>query len=54
MAKSYRLKDLVEQFDLQLHGDPDTAVGGVGSLAEAVAGQISFLIDDRHKNRLKS
>ncbi len=54
MAKTYRLKDLVEQFGLQLHGDPDTMISGVGSLAGAVEGQISFLNGNRYRNSLKT
>lgn len=53
MAKSYRLQDLVEQFGLQLRGDPDAMINGVGSLESAADGQISFYNLNRLKNSLK-
>jgi UDP-3-O-[3-hydroxymyristoyl] glucosamine N-acyltransferase len=54
VAKSYRLKDLVEKFDLQLHGDPETVITGVGSIKNAAPGEISFLTDHRLKHELNN
>ncbi len=53
MAKSYRLKDFVEKFGLQLHGDPDEEISAVGSLDSATSGQISFYNLNRFKSNLK-
>jgi len=39
---------------LRLHGDPDSVINGVGSIAHAVAGQITFLTDKRHRSSLET
>lgn len=49
---SIRLCELAEQFKLQLKGDGDTLVEGIGTLSEASATQISFLSNPAYREQL--
>lgn len=51
---SIRLSELAEQFDLQLKGNGDTLVEGVGTLSEATTTQISFLSNPIYREQLKT
>ena len=51
---SLRLVELAEQFDLQLAGDADTLVDGIGTLADATASQLSFLSNQAYREQLKT
>ena len=42
---AYRLAELAEQVGAELIGDPEVSIESIGSLAEAVSGQITFLSD---------
>ena len=45
---------LAERFGLRLHGDGNLAVTGVGTLATATTGQLSFLANPRYRSQLAS
>lgn len=49
-----RLQDLVDRFDLQLRGNPDQLIEGVGTLKRAEPGQISFLANPAYIPELNS
>jgi UDP-3-O-[3-hydroxymyristoyl] glucosamine N-acyltransferase len=51
---SYRLGDLAEQFDCQLHGDPDTLIATVCTLQAGKPDAISFLANTRYSRYLTS
>ncbi len=53
MNSSYTLAELAERFDLQLQGAGDTTIAGVGTLAAAGAGQLSFLANPRYTPQLR-
>ena len=54
MRASLRLSDLAEQYDLELKGDGDTLIEGVGTLSGATATQISFLSNPAYREQLKT
>jgi UDP-3-O-[3-hydroxymyristoyl] glucosamine N-acyltransferase len=47
-----KLGYLAEQLDLELHGDPDCELNGVGVLHDAKPGQLSFLANPRYRKYL--
>lgn len=49
-----RLQDLAEQFGLELRGNPDHQVEGVGTLKSATPGQLSFLANPSYTPQLES
>lgn len=49
---SYTLAELAARFDLACHGDPDTAVAGVGTLAGAGPGRLTFLSNSKYAAQL--
>ena len=51
-AARYTAASLAERFGLRLHGDGDSAITGVGTLASATAGQLSFLANQRYRGQL--
>ena len=53
-AATYTAASLAERFGLQLHGDGSRAVTGVGTLASATIGQLSFLANPRYRGQLAS
>lgn len=48
----YRLSDLAARFELELHGDTDHEVDGVGTLRSATPTQISFLANSAYRKDL--
>ena len=52
--RSFRLSDLAEKYDLELKGDGDALIEGVGTLSDATASQISFLSNPIYREQLKS
>jgi len=50
--QSYPLAELAEQFGLELRGDGTTLIRGVGTLAGAGPGQVSFLANPRYRKEL--
>ncbi|HET9032101.1 MAG TPA: UDP-3-O-(3-hydroxymyristoyl)glucosamine N-acyltransferase [Dokdonella sp.] len=54
MSSAFRLGDIAERFGLELHGDPDTLVRGVGTLAQASPEQLGFLANPRYRSQLAS
>ncbi len=54
MSKPRRLGDIADQFGLELRGDRDTPVLGVGTLAQASSKQIGFLANPRYRYQLAS
>ena len=51
-GNSYTLASLAERFGLALQGAGDIAIGGVGTLASAREGQISFLANSKYRRQL--
>jgi UDP-3-O-[3-hydroxymyristoyl] glucosamine N-acyltransferase len=49
---TYTLAELAERFGLRCHGDAATRIGGVGTLAGAGAGQLSFLSNGKYAAQL--
>jgi UDP-3-O-[3-hydroxymyristoyl] glucosamine N-acyltransferase len=49
---SFRLRELAERFGLELSGDGEHIVHGVGTLARAGADQVSFLANPRYRSEL--
>lgn len=49
---TYTAQQLADQFGLQVHGDPGTAIHGVATLAHAGAGQLTFLANPRYRAQL--
>ena len=49
---SFTARELAERFGLQLHGDGDTRISGVATLARADAGQLAFLANPRYRAQL--
>lgn len=43
---------LAERFGLQVHGDPSVRVSGVGTLAHAGPGQLTFLANPKYRSQL--
>jgi UDP-3-O-[3-hydroxymyristoyl] glucosamine N-acyltransferase len=50
----YRLADLAKDFGLELRGDGDVRIGGVGTLAAAGPGQLAFLANPRYRRELET
>ena len=48
----YSLSDISARFDLELRGDGDHRVGGVGTLTEAQADQLTFLANPSYRPQL--
>jgi UDP-3-O-[3-hydroxymyristoyl] glucosamine N-acyltransferase len=48
------LGDIAARFGLELRGDPATVIRGVGTLADAQAGQLGFLANPRYRAQLAS
>jgi UDP-3-O-[3-hydroxymyristoyl] glucosamine N-acyltransferase len=48
----FRLRELAERFGLELIGDGEHVVEGVGTLAHASAAQVSFLANPRYRSEL--
>lgn len=51
---SYRIGKLAEDFGLELRGDPDIEISGIGTLAGAGKHDLSFLANPRYSNQLAS
>ncbi len=51
-AATHTAASLAERFGLRLHGDGDQTVIGVGTLALATVGQLSFLANPRYRGQL--
>ena len=51
---SIKLSELAEQFNLQIEGDGDTLIEGVGTLSDASGTQISFLSNPAYREQLKT
>jgi UDP-3-O-[3-hydroxymyristoyl] glucosamine N-acyltransferase len=49
-----RLGDLAARFGLELRGDPQRSIHGVGTLANATADQLGFLANSRYRAQLAS
>src|SRR5690606_24675327 len=49
---SFSAAELASRFGLAVHGDPDTRVTGVATLARAGAGDLSFLANPRYRAQL--
>ncbi len=49
---TYSLSQLAERFKLELRGDPDQLVDGVGTLRDATGSQVSFLANPGYKSDL--
>lgn len=49
-----RLQELAEQFSLELRGNPDHEITGVGTLKQATQGEISFLANPSYTPQLES
>ncbi len=52
--KSFSLADLAQRFQLELSGDPSLHICGVGTLANAMPGQLSFLANPRYRKELSA
>jgi len=50
--RSLKLSELAEQFNLQYHGDGDTLIDGIGTLADASGSQLSFLANPAYREQL--
>lgn len=48
----YRLSDIAARFELERRGDTDPEIVGVGTLANASAGQLGFLANPRYRSQL--
>jgi UDP-3-O-[3-hydroxymyristoyl] glucosamine N-acyltransferase len=48
----YRLSQLAEQFNLELHGNSDLEIEGVGTLRHATKNQLSFLANPAYRSEL--
>jgi UDP-3-O-[3-hydroxymyristoyl] glucosamine N-acyltransferase len=48
----YRLDELAARFKLELRGDGARMIAGVGTLATATSGQLSFLANSRYRTQL--
>jgi UDP-3-O-[3-hydroxymyristoyl] glucosamine N-acyltransferase len=51
-AASFSLGELAERFELVLHGDPQTRIDGVATLAAAGPGKLGFLANPRYRREL--
>jgi UDP-3-O-[3-hydroxymyristoyl] glucosamine N-acyltransferase len=49
---SFTASDLARRFALQVHGDADTSVAGVATLARARRDQLAFLANPRYRSQL--
>ena len=52
MTQNIRLSDLARQLNARLIGDADFVVSSINTLADAVAGEISFLSNERYQKQL--
>ena len=52
MSAAHRLGDLAARFGLELRGDPQIEIRGVGTLARAGAGELGFLANPRYRAQL--
>jgi len=50
---SFRLGDLAERFGLELHGDADVSIDGVGTLSNASASHIGFLSNSAYRGQMR-
>ena len=51
-SRRLKLSELAEQFDLQIHGDGNTLIDGVGTLSDATGSQLSFLSNPAYRDQL--
>ena len=51
-SSTYRLSDIAARFDLELHGDGDKTITGVGTLRHAGADKITFLANPAYRKDL--
>ncbi|WP_395479635.1 UDP-3-O-(3-hydroxymyristoyl)glucosamine N-acyltransferase [Candidatus Curculioniphilus buchneri] len=51
---SIRLSDLAQQLDAKLHGDCNIMITGIASISSAKEGHITFLADNRLRDKLSS
>ena len=49
---SYSVAEIAARFGLELHGDGDTRISSVATLARAGAGQLAFLANPRYRSQL--
>ena len=54
MAAQYSLREIAAQFGGELLGDGDVCINRVASLANAAAGELSFLSDSRYRSLLSA
>lgn len=50
----FTLQTLAEKFDLEMRGDANTLITGIGTLANAVTGQLAFLTNSKYSQQLNS
>lgn len=50
----WTLKALAERFSLEFQGPPDTIITGIGTIANAVQGQLTFLANSKYTAQLAS
>jgi UDP-3-O-[3-hydroxymyristoyl] glucosamine N-acyltransferase len=53
-SRQYPLSDLSARFELELRGDGEHRIGGVGTLADAGSGDITFLANPGYRKQLGS
>jgi UDP-3-O-[3-hydroxymyristoyl] glucosamine N-acyltransferase len=49
---AFELTDLAARFGLEVRGDPNTRIHGVGTLEGAGAGQLAFLANPAYRKQL--
>jgi UDP-3-O-[3-hydroxymyristoyl] glucosamine N-acyltransferase len=52
LCSTYRLSDLSARFELELRGDPDHEIAGVGTLSSANSDRITFLANTSYRKQL--
>jgi UDP-3-O-[3-hydroxymyristoyl] glucosamine N-acyltransferase len=52
MTPTFTASELASRFELTLHGDGDTRIDGVSTLARAGRGQLAFLANSRYRSQL--
>ncbi len=51
-SKEFRLSEITEILEGELHGDPETMIRGCGTLNSSIDGEITFLASARHSDEL--
>jgi UDP-3-O-[3-hydroxymyristoyl] glucosamine N-acyltransferase len=52
VSTTYTLAELAKRFDVEIRGDADAGISGVGTLASATPGQLAFLANNRYAGQL--